>query len=57
MNNEKCSEKKRVACVGKQYRTDGSYFILVNDPYSHSTISYDPDKHIIVPKEDFSYGE
>jgi len=43
-------KRKPVYYVGEQTLLDGSSVKLVNDIITHSTIKYDPVKHVIIEK-------
>lgn len=47
-------EIKKAVCVtylGYQERVDGTSFLLVNEVDTHSTVTFDPKKHVIIEKE------
>lgn len=39
--------KIKVTWLGWQERVSGNSFLLVNEAISHTTVAYDPQKHII----------
>jgi len=40
-----------VVWLGDQEKIDGTFIFLVDEGKSHSTVEYDPKKHIIINKE------
>lgn len=42
--------KKQVTYLGYQDRLDGTKFLLVNEIDTHSTVAFNPEKHIIIKK-------
>ena len=40
--------KIKVTWLGYQEQSGGVFFLLVNEVISHTTVTYDPQKHIII---------
>ena len=50
MTEKRWKKKRKVHYLGKQMQIDGSWSVLVNDVITHSTITFDQSKHIVIEK-------
>ena len=40
--------KKQVTYLGYQDRLDGTQYLLVNEVDGHSTVAFNPERHVII---------